>query len=103
IPHIGQFPGPGRTISGCIGQVHSVLVTGAAGDSGSSAIPHFGQGPGRDCRTSAHIGHTYVRASFSGTAGPTLSAVRALAGTSKETNPDPIAFGGADRIEMGSA
>ena len=32
MPQIGQEPGPSRTISGCIGQVHSVFVSGAAID-----------------------------------------------------------------------
>jgi hypothetical protein len=45
MPQIGQLPGASRTISGCIGQVHSVFVTGAT-VSGSSAMPHFGQAPG---------------------------------------------------------
>ena len=35
-----------RTISGCMGQVYSVRVTGAARVTGSSAMPHFGQAPG---------------------------------------------------------
>ena len=30
IPQIGQEPGPGRRISGCIGQVHSTDLPGAA-------------------------------------------------------------------------
>ena len=60
MPQIGQLPGPERTISGCIGQVYSILVA-AKGLSGSSAIPHFGHGPGPLCRTSGHMGHTYVR------------------------------------------
>ncbi len=46
MPHIGQFPGSGRTIWGCIGQVYSVRVTGAATMAGSKAMPHFGQTPG---------------------------------------------------------
>jgi hypothetical protein len=58
IPQIGQVPGADLTISGCIGQVHSVSVADTTGDSGSSAIPHFGHGPGPICLTSAHIGHT---------------------------------------------
>ena len=45
MPHLGQDPGASRTISGCIGQVHSVRVAGA-GDTGSSAMPHFGHAPG---------------------------------------------------------
>ena len=45
MPQIGQEPGSSRTISGCIGQVHSVRV-GAIASTGSSAIPHFGQLPG---------------------------------------------------------
>ncbi len=46
IPQIGQLPGSERTISGCIGQVHSTRVAGAATVSGSRAIPHLGQAPG---------------------------------------------------------
>ena len=53
MPQIGQEPGASRTISGCIGHVHSVFVTGAT-VTGSSAIPHFGQAPGPFCRTSIH-------------------------------------------------
>ena len=34
IPQIGHEPGSGRTISGCIGQVYSTRVAGAAGISG---------------------------------------------------------------------
>ena len=62
MPQIGQTPGSSRTISGCIGQVHSVFVSGAA-DTGSSAIPHFGHAPGPICRTSGSIGHVYSRVS----------------------------------------
>ena len=58
MPQIGQLPGSARTISGCMGQVYSVLLAGSAGDSGSSAIPHLGQGPGPICRTSGHMGQT---------------------------------------------
>src|SRR5229473_420238 len=58
MPHIGQLPGPARTICGCIGQMDSVLVAVGVGDSGSSTMPHFGQGPGPTCRTSGHIGQT---------------------------------------------
>ena len=46
MPQIGQAPGPGRTISGCIGQTHSVRVGGASIVTGSSAMPHFGHAPG---------------------------------------------------------
>ena len=42
IPHMGQKPGSGRTISGCMGQTYSVLIEGAEGAAGSSAIPHLG-------------------------------------------------------------
>src|SRR5205823_14882447 len=56
--HIGQLPSSGRTISGCIGQVYSVLRSGR-GFSRSSAIPHLGQGPDLLARTSGHIGQTY--------------------------------------------
>jgi hypothetical protein len=34
------------------------LVSGAAGVSGSRAIPHFGQEPGPTCRTSGCMGQT---------------------------------------------
>ena len=59
MPQIGQLPGASRTISGCIGQVHSVLVAGAAGTVGSSAMPHFGQVPGPIWRISGCIGQVY--------------------------------------------
>ena len=52
MPQIGHEPGSARTISGCIGQVYSVRVAGAAGTSGSSAMPHLGQAPGWSWRTS---------------------------------------------------
>ena len=48
----GRLPGAVRTISGCIGQTHSVRVGGASTVTGSSAMPHFGQAPGPDWRTS---------------------------------------------------
>ena len=57
MPQIGQLPGPGRTISGCMGQVYSTRVA-TTGVSGSSAIPQRGQGPGLIARTSGHIGQT---------------------------------------------
>ena len=59
MPQIGQDPGASRTISGCMGQVYSVFVTGSAATTGSSAIPHFGQSPGPCWRTSGSIGHVY--------------------------------------------
>src|ERR1700680_4061862 len=58
MPQMGHDPGPGRTISGCIGHVYSVRVA-ANGISGSSAMPQLGQGPGLLARTSGHMGHTY--------------------------------------------
>src|SRR5579863_4632571 len=61
MPQIGHEPGPGRTISGCIGQVYSVRVV-ATGMSGSSAMPQEGQAPGLDSLTSGHIGQTYLAA-----------------------------------------
>jgi hypothetical protein len=39
-----------------MGQVQSVRAAGAAGVTGSSAMPHFGQAPGPDRRTSGCIG-----------------------------------------------
>ena len=57
MPQIGQAPGPGRTISGCIGQTHSVRVGGASTVTGSSAMPQFGHGPGPGWRTSGSMGH----------------------------------------------
>src|SRR5689334_7804948 len=58
IPQMGQVPGSDRTISGCIGQVYSVLDL-ASGSAGSSAIPHLGQGAGLFSDTSGHMGQTY--------------------------------------------
>src|SRR5579862_8308255 len=60
MPQIGQEPGPGRTMRGCIGQVYSMRVLGAGGTSGSKAIPHFGHAPGWLWRTSGSIGQTYA-------------------------------------------
>ena len=57
MPQIGHAPGPGCTISGCMGQVYSVWV-GATGTSVSSPIPQEGQAPGLCSRTSGHMGHT---------------------------------------------
>ena len=56
IPQRGQDPGSACTISGCMGQVYSVLVGGAPVTRGSSAMPHLGQGPGPGSRTSGSIG-----------------------------------------------
>ncbi len=58
MPQIGHEPGPGRTTSGCMGQVYSMRADGAAGTSGSSAIPQEGQAPGLGSRTSGHMGQT---------------------------------------------
>ena len=57
MPQMGQAPGPGRTISGCIGQTHSVRADGADTVTGSSAMPQRGHGPGPGRRTSGCIGH----------------------------------------------
>ena len=73
IPQIGQAPGASRTISGCIGHVHSVLVTGAA-TTGSSAMPHFGQAPGPFWRTSGSIGQVYSASAATGAVGRELRA-----------------------------
>jgi hypothetical protein len=54
IPQIGQDPGASRTISGCIGQVHS--GRGPDATTGSSLMPHFEQLPGLRWRTSECIG-----------------------------------------------
>ena len=59
IPHFGPYPGESLTTSGCIGHVHSVLVTGNKGTSGSRAIPQMGQAPGLSCTISGSIGHVY--------------------------------------------
>ena len=56
IPQIGHEPGATRTISGCIGHTHSVLLAAGAGATGSSVIPHFGHVPGPACRTSGCMG-----------------------------------------------
>src|SRR5581483_623259 len=66
IPQMGQLPGASRTISGCIGQVHSVLGRGAAGKAGSSAMPHFGQAPGFEDCTSGSIGQIHRSAATAG-------------------------------------
>ena len=60
MPQIGQVPGSLRTICGCIGQTHSVRVSGAGGAAGSSAIPHVGHAPGPGWRISGCIGQVYV-------------------------------------------
>ena len=57
MPQMGQCPGSGRTISGCMGQVYSVRVE-ASGTSGSRAMPQEGQAPGLVSRTSGHMGQT---------------------------------------------
>jgi hypothetical protein len=57
MPQMGHDPGPGRMISGCIGQVYSVRVV-ANGVSDSSAMPQLGHGPGLLSRTFGHIGQT---------------------------------------------
>src|SRR5690606_38097006 len=64
MPQIGQLPGSSRTISGCIGQVHSVFVfvAGAVGVARSSAMPHLGQAPGRSDSTSGCIGQVHFSA-----------------------------------------
>src|SRR5579862_5513094 len=42
MPQMGQEPGSGRTICGCIGQKYSVRADGGAGIAASSAMPHLG-------------------------------------------------------------
>ena len=59
MPQIGQAPGAGRTISGCIGQTHSVRVVGASRSIGSSAMPHAGQALDAGSRTSGCMGHVW--------------------------------------------
>jgi hypothetical protein len=71
MPQIGQSPGASRTISGCMGQVYSVRVSGSAMAAGSSAIPHMGQAPAPSCSTPAHMGQMYV---FAPAALPGLDA-----------------------------
>ena len=56
MPQIGHAPGAVRTISGCMGQTHSVRVGSASTVTGSSAIPHFGHAPGPGWRTSGSMG-----------------------------------------------
>ena len=81
IPQIGHEPGSSRTISGCIGQVHSVRAAGAGGVTGSSPIPHVGQLPGPVWRTSGcmgqvcwvpGVGRAWLGMSFLVTSGPLL-------------------------------
>ena len=56
MPHFGQLPASSRTISGCIGQTHSVFVAGGVTDTGSSAMPHDVQLPAFGSRTSGCMG-----------------------------------------------
>src|SRR6201981_1487964 len=56
IPQIGHEPGSERMISGCIGQVYSMLAADSLGTEGSRAMPHFGHAPGFCSRTSGSIG-----------------------------------------------
>jgi hypothetical protein len=74
MPQIGHDPGASRAISGCIGHVHSVFVSGAT-STGSSAIPHFGHAPGPFWRTSGSIGHVYSRSMSAAVAGFALRSV----------------------------
>src|SRR5512143_520955 len=60
IPQMGQLPGPSRTISGCMGQVHSVFDEGGDGAIVSSAMPHLGHAPGPSWRTSGCIGQVNI-------------------------------------------
>src|SRR4029077_3891198 len=68
MPQMGQLPGPGRTISGCMGQVYSTRVA-ADGISGSRAMPQRGHALGSVARTTGHMGQTYA-VFFSGAAAP---------------------------------
>ena len=56
MPHLGQLPGWSWTISGCMGQVYSVLVVATGTLLGSSAMPHLGQLPGPTCSISGCMG-----------------------------------------------
>ncbi len=87
MPQMGHEPGPSRTISGCMGQVHSVFA-GASGSSGSSAMPHFGHAPGWSCRTSGSIGQTYADAG-------TLFARAAAAAEIADAGKDDRNFSGS--------
>ncbi len=96
IPQMGQLPGWSRTISGCMGQVYSVLVS-ATGVSGSSAIPQLGHGPGFSWCTSGHIGHTYAEAEdFVSLAGGAATLAHAGAG-------DTVGFGASSVTRAGPA
>src|SRR3990172_8985463 len=59
MPQMGQFPGASRTISGCMGQTHSVFAAGLEGSRSSSAIPHLGQETGSRSRISGCMGQLY--------------------------------------------
>src|SRR5512145_3208054 len=39
IPHLGQEPGPSRTISGCMGQVYCAPLIASAGGAGGATGP----------------------------------------------------------------
>ncbi len=91
IPQIGQLPGPGRTISGCIGQVYSVRVAGAAKVAGSNAMPHFGQLPGSCLLTSGSIGQMYsvCCSALVGTLAEAVSDSRYLSGSDRNFAAHP--------------
>ena len=89
MPQIGHEPGSSRTISGCIGQVHSVLVTGEK-STGSSAIPHFGHAPGPFWRTSGSMGHVYSRSMSAGLSGVAAGrAPRKASGVARNWSRQP--------------
>ena len=61
IPQIGQLPGASRTISGCMGQTHSIFdYPETIGSTGSRAMPHFGQAPGLGSLISGCMGQVYI-------------------------------------------
>jgi len=73
MPQMGQAPGSERTICGCMGQVYSVRVAGAARVAGSSAMPHLGQAPGPSFETSGSMGQMYSVASSACVAGSAVN------------------------------
>src|SRR5512144_2524934 len=64
MPQMGQLPGASRTISGCIGQVHSVFDDTGSGSTGSRAIPHVGQDPGPACLILGCMGQVSISSDF---------------------------------------
>jgi hypothetical protein len=111
MPQIGQLPGSARTISGCIGQVYSVLACGERGRLGIERHATLGTGARPDLpHLGAHRTNVGPRV-FCGrlAKGDWELAAGLLAngfasGRPRETSPDPIVISDGDaRIFSGFA